>query len=124
MAIDKVAASRFIKHAISQAVRSQGQPSTEPADQGPTPGPSKNPSQPVPAGATNKMLARAEWEEQVKAAAEEEEEGLEVFEETDGNANAGMDVEVTDGKAPEPTTLPVGTAETTLSQQQPGMSIS
>ena len=123
MAIDKVAANRFIKHAISQAVRSQGQSSTEPADQGPTPGPSKNPAQPIPAGATNKMAARAGWENQVRAAAEEEEEDLEVFEGTEDNANPDMDIEMTDDKGSASKPLPVG-MEATSSQLQPGMSLS
>jgi len=123
MAIDKVAANRFIKHAIAQATRTQGQPSTEPADQEPTPGSSKIPARPVPAGATNKMLARAEWEKQVKEAEEEEEEDLEVFEETEGYANADADVEMIDAEAPAPTSLSAGTGETTPSEQQPGMFI-
>jgi len=112
MAVDKVAANRFIKHAIIQATRPQGQSSGEPTDNHePTPGPSKIPAQPVPAGAANKMLARTEWEKQVKEAAEEEEEGLQVFEETDGYANA------------EAAPLPVVTEETILSEQHPGMSV-
>lgn len=124
MAIDKVAANRFIKHAIAQATRTQGQPSVEPAGQEPTPGSSKIPAQPVPAGATNKMLARAEWEKQVKGAEGEEEEDLEVFEETEGYTNADADVEMIDNEAPAPTSLSVGTEETTRSEQQPGMFIS
>ena len=122
MAVDKVAANRFIKHAISQAVRSQGQPSAELVNQGPTPGPSKAPVRPAPAGATNKMLARAEWEKQVRTAAEEEEEDLEVFEETQGNAGEDADVEMGD-KASASTSLPAEAEETTP-QQQPGMSTS
>ena len=124
MAIDKAAANRFIKHAITQATRAQGQPSTEPADRGPTPGPSKIPVQPAPAGATNKILARAEWEKQVKEAAGEEEEDLEVFEETEGYANADAEVEMIDDEAPAPASLSVGTRETAPSEQQPGMFIS
>lgn len=81
MTIDKVAASRFIKHAIAQAVRAQDQPS-QTADQEPTPGPSKIQVQPIPAGAATKMHARAEWEKQVQEAIEEEED-LEVFDEAE-----------------------------------------
>jgi len=124
MTVDKVAANRFIKHAITQATRTQGQPSTEPADHQPTPGPSGIPARPVPAGATNKMLARTEWEKQVKEAAEEEEEDLQVFEETDGYANAEADVEMINDEAPAPTSLSVGTGETTPSEQRPGMFVS
>ena len=124
MAIDKAAANRFIKHAISQAVQSQSQSSAGPADQGPTPGSSKTPAQPAPVGATNKMLARAEWESQVRAAAEEEEEDLEVFEETEGNANPDAEVEMAGDQVSEPPSLPAGMAETPPSQQQPGMYIS
>jgi len=123
MGIDKVAANRFIKHAISQAVRSQGQSSAEPAGQDPTPGPSKTPVQATPAGAANKMLARAEWEEQVRAVVEEEEEALEIFEETEENANADADVEMGDETSAS-TSLPVGAGETTPLPQQPGMSVS
>ena len=125
MAVDKVAANRFIKHAITQAVRSQGQPSVEPASQGLTPGPSKTPVQPAPVGATNKMLARAEWEKQVKTAAEEEEEDLEIFEETERNADAEADIEMGDNlKAPASTSLSVETGEAIPQSQQPGMSTS
>jgi len=124
MGIDKAAANRFIKHAITQATRTQGQPSTEPADHQPTPGPSEIPVRPVPAGATNKMLARTEWEKQVKEVAEEEEEDLQVFEETDGYANADADVEMINDEAPAPTSLPVGTGETTPLEQRPGMFVS
>ena len=123
MTVDKAAANRFIKHAITQATRTQGQPSTEPADHQPTPGPCEIPARPVPAGATNKMLARIEWEKQVKEAAEEEED-LQVFEETDGYANADADVEMINDEAPAPTSLPVGTGETTPSEQRPGMFVS
>jgi len=121
MAVDKAVANRFIKHAISQAVRSQGHPSVGSTGQGPTPGPSKTPVQPAPAGATSKMLARAEWEKQVRTAAEEEEEDLEVFEETERNADADADVMMGD-KVPASTSLPVETGET--APQRPGMSSS
>ena len=124
MSIDKAAANRFIKSAIAQAVRTQGQPSAEPANEEPTPGPSRIPAQPVPAGATNKMLARAEWEQQVKDAVEEEEEDLEVFEETEDHANAEADVEMIDNEAPAPLSLSTGTAKAALHEQQPGMSVS
>ena len=70
------------------------------------------------------MLARAEWESQVRAAAEEEEEDLEVFEEAEGNANPDVEVEMTGDQVSEPPPLPAGTAETPPSQQQPGMYIS
>jgi len=116
MAIDKAAASRFIKHAIAQATQAQDQSSTEPGDRGPTPGPSRIPAQPIPAGATTKMLARAEWEKEVKEAAEEDEEDLEVFEETEGGANANAD-----DRTSAHTSLPVDTGETTLPEQQSGM---
>ena len=124
MTIDKAAANRFIKRAIAQAVRTQGQPSAEPANEEPTPGPSRIPAQPVPAGATNKMLARAEWENQVKEAVEEEEEDLEVFEETEDHANAEADVEMIDDETPAPPSLSAGAAETALPEQRPGMSVS
>ena len=46
------------------------------------------------------MLARAEWEKQVRMAAEEEEDDLAVFQETEESADADADVEMADGKAP------------------------
>ena len=105
-------------------MRTQGQPSAEPTadqDHGPTPGSSKALPQPVPVGATNKMLARAEWEKQVEEAADEEESDLEVFEEAEGNADADADIQMTDEKASEQISLPVGTGEPTLTEYQPGM---
>ena len=69
------------------------------------------------------MAARAEWENQVREAAEEEEGDLEVFEETEGYANADADVEMIDDEAPPQTSLPVGTGKTTLSEQRSGMYI-
>lgn len=124
MTIDKAAANRFIKRAIAQAVRTQGQPSAEPANEEPTPGPSRILAQPVPAGATSKMLARVEWEKGVKEAEEEEEEDLEVFEETEDQANAEADVEMIDDETPAPPSLSAGVAETALPEQRPGMSVS
>ena len=123
MPVDKAAANRFIKRAIAQAVRTQGQPSAEPSSEEPTPGPSRIPAEPVPAGAANKMLARAEWEKQVGEAAEEEEEDLEVFEETEDHANAEADVEMIDKETPAPTSLSAGAAKPALPEQQPGMSV-
>jgi len=69
------------------------------------------------------MLARAEWERQVNEAAEEEEEDLEVFEETDVNVNADTEVKMVDDRAVAQTSRPVDTGETTLSERQSGMSI-
>lgn len=123
MTIDKAAANRFIKHAITQATRAQGQSSADPVDQEPSPGSSKVHVQPAPVGATNKMLARTEWEKQVREAAEEEEEDLEVFEETEGHANTDADVEMVNDKAPASTSLPAGTGETSKPQKKPGMSL-
>ena len=122
-AIDKAAANRFIKHAIAQAVRAQGQ-SSEQTDQEPTPGPSNIQAQPAPVGAANKMLARAEWEKQVQEAAEEEEEDLEIIEEAEGHAIGSADVKMTDDKVLAPISLPVEVGETdVLSEQQSGMYI-
>lgn len=123
MTIDKTAANRFIKHAITQAIRPQDQPS-QPADQGPIPGPSKSQAQPVPTGAASKILARARWEKQVQEAGEEEEEDLEIFEEAEGSANADADIEMTDDKASASTPLPTVPGEASISsEQQPGMSM-
>jgi len=67
------------------------------------------------------MPARAEWEKQVKGAAEEEED-LEVFEET-GIANADPDVGIGDDRTSAQASLPVDTGETAQLEQQSGMSI-
>lgn len=124
MAVDKAAANRFIKSAIAQAVRVKDQP-PQPTGQEPTPGPSKIHAQPVPVGAVNKMLARAEWEKQVQEAEEEGEANLEVFDEAEDYANADAEVEMTDGKTLVSTPLPVGKGEIDVSSERhSGMSIS
>jgi exosome complex protein LRP1 len=123
MTIDKAVANRFIKHAIAQAVRAPDQ-SSQPADQELTPGPSRIQVHTVPAGATNKMLARAEWEKQVQEAVEEGEEDLEVFDEAEDRVTADADVEMTDGKTSAPTPFPVGKGETNISSEShSGMSV-
>jgi hypothetical protein len=71
------------------------------------------------------MLARAEWEKQVQEAAEEEEEGLEVFDETESHANAGPDPGMASEKASTSTSLPADMGETNnVSEGQSGMSVS
>jgi hypothetical protein len=113
MTVDKVAANRFIKHAIAQATRVQI-PTSEPTEKEPIPGPSKIQIQPVPTGAANKMLVRAEWEKQAQETSEEE-EGLEVFDETEGYADADADVEMTDENLSKPAHLPMGTEKSGMS---------
>ena len=123
MAVDKVAANRFIKQAIAQAVRAKDQPSRT-TDQGSTPGPSRIQVQPIPAGAMGKMLARAEWETQAQEDVEEEEEDLEVFYEAGDGANTYADVEMTGDETLASTPLHVGKGKTDiLSEQHSGMSI-
>ena len=116
--IDKAAANRFIKHAIAQAVRAPDQ-SSQPTDQKPAPGPSRiHQAQPLPPGAANKMLVRAEWVKQVQKAVEEEEEDLEVFDEDEDCQNANADVEMADHKTSAPAPLPVGKGETDTSSER------
>ncbi|KAK1218695.1 hypothetical protein PQX77_018594 [Marasmius sp. AFHP31] len=75
--VDKAAASRFIQHAISQATSNPIAPSTS------TPGASTSSSAPVPVKVTSKMRERAEYERQLKEGKDEEEEDdLQVFEDT------------------------------------------
>ncbi|KAL0066559.1 hypothetical protein AAF712_006362 [Marasmius tenuissimus] len=77
--VDKAAASRFIQHAISQATSNLNAPSTS------TPGASTSSSSaPVPIKVTSKMRERAEYERQLKEGKddEEEEDDLQVFEDT------------------------------------------
>lgn len=74
-AVDKEAASRFIKHAISQA-HLKNKPSVSASEVGPSQ------VAPIPAKVTSKMLARAEYEQELKELDEQEgsdEGGLEVF---------------------------------------------
>lgn len=74
MALDKGAVNRFIKHAIAQA--KYGKPPSE--DEG-------QPSEDVrvPVKVTSKMIARAEYEKEVREQGSEEEEDidLEIFDE-------------------------------------------
>ena len=114
-AIDKAAANRFIKHAIAQAVRIQDQP--QPIDKEPTPGPSKIQAQPVPTGAANKILARAEWEKEVREDTEDEED-LEIFEEAEGHANEEGDVGMPDANASAPTLPPIQAGEAAIPSGQ------
>ncbi|KIJ22175.1 hypothetical protein PAXINDRAFT_152396 [Paxillus involutus ATCC 200175] len=75
--IDKAAAGRFIKHAIAQAKNAQLV--DEPSDDA-TPVASSS-SERVPVKVTSKMIARAEYEKEMKELGSEEEEVLEVFDE-------------------------------------------
>ncbi|KAF7791607.1 hypothetical protein EIP86_002624 [Pleurotus ostreatoroseus] len=79
MAIDKAAANRFIKHAIAQV--KYGRP----------PGQDEEVSTVrVPVKVTSKMVARAEYEEQLREeGSEEEEEDLQVFDEAEDEAQSG-----------------------------------
>ncbi|KAG6380787.1 hypothetical protein JVT61DRAFT_5171 [Boletus reticuloceps] len=79
MGIDKAAAERFIKYAIAQAKNARLV--DEPAD-GPLASSSSSHER-VPVKVTTKMVARAEYEKELKELGSEEEEDLEVFEETD-----------------------------------------
>ena len=88
--MDKGVANRFIKHAIAQvkAVRPPGQ------DEGVS-SPSEETVR-VPVKVTSKMLARAEYEREIKELGSEEEEDLEIIDDVDessspqaGSANKG-----------------------------------
>ena len=78
MGIDKAAAGRFIKHAIAQAKNAHLV--DEPSDAAAASSSSSNHER-VPVKVTSKMLARAEYEKELKEVGSEEEEDLEVFDE-------------------------------------------
>ncbi|KAG6813979.1 hypothetical protein H0H92_004472 [Tricholoma furcatifolium] len=84
--IDKGAAQRFIKHAITQATYAAAKSSSGEE----SPGPSTTPSAQIQAKITSKMLERQLYEKKLKEqdARDSEEEELEVFDE-----DASMDVE-------------------------------
>lgn len=69
--IDKAAANRFIKHAISQAI--QDSKATN-AESGPS-----QPSTFVPGRVTDKMLERERYQQNLKDASSDSEEGVEII---------------------------------------------
>ncbi|KAJ7597322.1 hypothetical protein C8J56DRAFT_315513 [Mycena floridula] len=88
--IDKEAAGRFIKHAITQAKQQQQQKADEP----PSPGPSS-----VRAKVTSKMLEREQYQREMKQRDLEEgseESDLEVFDGSDRESNASKRPSQTD----------------------------
>ncbi|KAG9313974.1 hypothetical protein JVU11DRAFT_4750 [Chiua virens] len=87
LGIDKEAATRFIKHAIAQAKNTQLV--DEPSDDA-VPVASSSSGQRVPIRVTSKMIARAEYEKELKELGSEEDEDLEVFDE---EAEDAMDTE-------------------------------
>ncbi|KAH0837940.1 hypothetical protein J3R83DRAFT_6174 [Lanmaoa asiatica] len=78
LGIDKAAAGRFIKHAIAQAKNAQLL--DEPSDVVAAVSSSSNHER-VPVKVTSKMVARADYEKEIKELGSEEEEDLEVFDE-------------------------------------------
>ncbi|KAI0073960.1 C1D-domain-containing protein [Panus rudis PR-1116 ss-1] len=81
--VDKAAANRFIKHAIAQVANMRPTGDNEP-------GPSHirftqegQTKEDIPVKVTSKMLARAQYEKELKELGSEEEDDLEVFEEND-----------------------------------------
>ncbi|ESK96191.1 exosome-associated family protein [Moniliophthora roreri MCA 2997] len=75
--IDKAAANRFIKHAISQAQSQVNQHSTPSTSTTEVPG---SPSTTVPVKMTKKMIERAEYEKRLREEDDEgEDDGLEVY---------------------------------------------
>lgn len=71
--IDKAAAGRFIKHAITQATWTRT--AAEEAQDEPEPTPAR-----IPIKVTSKMVERAEYEKNLKEEESEEEEGLKIYE--------------------------------------------
>ncbi|KAF9225346.1 C1D-domain-containing protein [Gyrodon lividus] len=98
LGIDKAAAGRFIKHAIAQAKNAQLM--DEPSDDA-TPVASSG-SKRVPVKVTSKMIARAEYEKEIKELGNEEEEDLEVFDDDDDDA-----MDIADGLPEEARTRPL-----------------
>ncbi|KAJ3721895.1 Sas10/Utp3/C1D family-domain-containing protein [Lentinula raphanica] len=85
--VDKAAANRFIKHAISQAQLDAIEPapkaSSSSASSSSNTVPEPSSSVPVPIKVTSKMLERQEWQKRVDEAGSEEEEDLEGWEDAD-----------------------------------------
>lgn len=80
--MDKAAANRFIKHAITQ-VKQQQQQDQDPSSE-PTPVADPSTAISVPVKLTSKMLARAQYEEELKETPSDgEDDELEVFDETE-----------------------------------------
>ncbi|EIM83619.1 uncharacterized protein STEHIDRAFT_149083 [Stereum hirsutum FP-91666 SS1] len=104
LVVDKAAAGRFIKHAISQA-RALADPPA-PSVPGPSTSTSTSTSTPsaanvtVPVKVTAKMLARAQYEKEMReadeAGEEEDDEGLEMY---DGEGDVGVEYEDESGVA-------------------------
>jgi len=94
LAVDKAAAGRFIKHAIAQST--YGRPPGDNADA--TPSDAR-----VPVRVTSKMIARAQYEKELKDTSSGEEEDLKMFDdvpegdqnekESDDEAEAAEEVE-------------------------------
>ncbi|KAI0784908.1 hypothetical protein C8Q75DRAFT_829292 [Abortiporus biennis] len=98
MNVDKAAANRFIKHAITQV--KYGRP----------PGDNEGPSHirfneeadaPVPVKVTSKMVARAEYEKQIKELGSEEEEELEMIDDVEEEDSPEPPVKSSKGKGKE-----------------------
>lgn len=84
MAVDKGVASRFIKHAISQVKfgRPPGQDEGAPVQDG---------NVRVPVKVTSKMMARAQYEKELKELGSEEEDDLEVIDDVDESEATGSE---------------------------------
>jgi len=93
--VDKSAANRFIKNAIAQVKYSRPPGQDEGASS------SKEGNTSVPVKMTSKMIARAQYEKELKEQESEEEEDLEVFEDNDVN-------EAMDEDTPPPTAINKG----------------
>lgn len=89
LALDKAAANRFIKSAISSiqftSQRPPGQDEGMPEAGGST--------AKIPIRVTSKMIARAEYEKELKEAGSEEEDELEVFNDEEDDADMAVDDE-------------------------------
>lgn len=96
--VDKAAAGRFIKHAIAQSQMQWKKTAAEDMQDAPTnANPSSSSTEKVPVKVTEKMRARAVYEAQLKNESDQDEAGLEVFDEDedlkDGVKEEDVDME-------------------------------
>lgn len=94
LGIDKAAAGRFIKHAIAQAKNTQLV--DESSDAVPAASSSSS-NERVPVRVTSKMMARTEYEQELKEVGSEQEEDLEVFDEEAADEDEDEEARDTDG---------------------------
>ncbi|KAK7686685.1 hypothetical protein QCA50_010285 [Cerrena zonata] len=111
--VDKAAANRFIKHAIAQVklMRTPGEGEAGPSNTHIRFDEEGN-SEPIPVKVTSKMLARAQYEKELKEQGSEEEGDLEVYEE-------GGDAEMEDEAPEQSSSKQKGKGKAVAEEEQP-----